>query len=79
MFLSVASKHAPIETTRAKGSKLPWLTTELMNVMPKRDFYRKTAKKSNSQRHWLLYEELRNFVNSEVKRYEVEKYTRQIR
>ncbi|XP_028403934.1 uncharacterized protein LOC114526522 [Dendronephthya gigantea] len=78
LFLSIANKHAPIKTTRIKGSKLPWLTTELMDAMRKRDFYRKMAKKSNLQRHWTLYKDLRNFVNSEVKRCKAEYYTRLI-
>ena len=46
LFLWIANKHTPIKTTRIKGSKVPWLTTELMDAMRKRDFYHKTAKKS---------------------------------
>ena len=78
LFFSTANKHAPIKTTRIKGFKFPWLTTELMDTMRKRDFYRKKAKKSNLQSHWVLYKKLRNLVNSEVKRCKAEYYTRLI-
>ena len=79
LFSCIANNHAPLKTARMKGTKSPWMTTQLTEAMQKRDFYHRKAKQSNCSGYWTLYQQPRNFVNAEVKRCKSEYYTRTIK
>ena len=68
-----------MKTARIKGTKSPWMTTQLTEAMQKRDFYHRRAKQSNCSGYWTLYQQTRNFVNVKVKRCKSEYYTRTIK
>ena len=37
LFLEVCDKHAPLRTKHVRASKIPWITSELKNLMYRRD------------------------------------------
>ena len=66
-FLAVADAHAPPVTRRVRSEYAPWLTTEIKNKIYNRDFLKKKAVKTGSERIHKAYEEARNDLNKLVK------------
>ena len=67
-FLQVLDLHAPLRCMRVRGNSLPLMSSYIRNLMKQRDFYKKRAIKYNAQNHWMKYKELRNKVNSEIRK-----------
>ncbi|XP_073250681.1 uncharacterized protein [Porites lutea] len=67
MFSEVADQHAPVKRRRVKGTPLPWMNSQISDSMKERDWAHRKARKSNSARHWSMYEKLRNKVNGLVR------------
>ena len=57
---NVNEKHAPLQSKRARGDSLPWLTSDIRTMMRKRNFHHKRAQKTKSIDEWKTYKELRN-------------------
>ena len=57
---NVIEKHAPLQSKRARGDSLPWLTSDIRTMMRKRNFHHKRAQKTKSIDEWKTYKELRN-------------------
>lgn len=63
MFSDVADQHAPVKFCRAKGTKNPLVTNEVIEIRRDRNYHHKKAKTSGSPYHWSLYRKLRNCAN----------------
>ena len=59
-FNTTADKHAPLATKRVRVDSLPWLTSEIREMMRKRDVHHKRVQKQKSTVEWIKYKELRN-------------------
>ena len=66
-FLVAADTHAPPVTRRFRSEYAPWLTTEIKNKIYNRDFLKKKAVKTGSERIHKAYKEARNELNKLVK------------
>jgi hypothetical protein len=51
---------------RVRANSLPWINSNIKELMRMRDFHKKRAAKYNSQTHWDKYKEIRNKVNTEM-------------
>lgn len=68
-FIETSNKHAPMVKRRLKKRVNPWMSSDIVKLMYKRDYYKKKAiSADNSAQLWQLYKETRNLVNKEVKR-----------
>ena len=47
MFLEVSEKHAPMKSFNGKSSRPPWLTSDLLKMMHKRDEIHEAACRSS--------------------------------
>ena len=47
-FLDILNKHAPITNILVKGNKIPYITSELKNMIRQRDYLRAKANKTGS-------------------------------
>ena len=74
LFTDVANRHAPIRKLRMKGRHAPWMTTNLSDAMPDRDYHRRNAVKSNSEYQWKLYKQGKISVNKLIKKYKSDYY-----
>ena len=58
---------------RVRQSSVPWLTFDIKKMMKERDYHKnkkkeKSAIKYGSQNHWMLYQSVRNKVNSMMRK-----------
>ena len=67
VFMRIINFHAPIKTKRIRGTPLPWLDGDILQLMRQRDHAHKTAKRSGSQIHWDVYKKLRNKVTYKIR------------
>ncbi len=67
-FKTVLDRHAPIRHKRVKRSSIPWLNSDIKQMMRNRDFHKKQSVKHGSGYHWRLYQTLRNKVNTEIRK-----------
>ena len=75
---TTADKRAPIVTRRIRGRSLPWLTSEVKQMMHERDLLHKKAIKSNKELHWSSYKRLRNMVTAKMRKEKSAYYTTQL-
>ena len=68
LFTNVADQHAPLKKSRISGLHTPWLTSELIQLMHKRDYSHRKALKTNFHQHWTSYKRIKNIVNKEIKK-----------
>ena len=62
-FLDILNKHAPITNIQVKGSKIPYVTSELKAMIRQRDYLRAKANKTGSSVPRQAYGQVRAKVN----------------
>ena len=62
LFLQVVDRHAPVLTFRKKRGSHPWVTGEILQLMQKRNFFRKKFQQTKDQNYWERYKHLRGQV-----------------
>ena len=62
----IFDKHAPPLTKRIRGKKCQWMNNDIKDLMRKRDFHLKKARKTNKD-DWSIYKRLRNCCNNMIK------------
>ena len=65
-YLGVLDRHAPFRHVRIRGNSMPWVNSDIKNLMRLRDYHKKQAVKFNSQFHWDKFRETRNELNSSL-------------
>ena len=66
-FLEVSNVHAPLRSKCVRGSKSPWITTELKKMMHLRDRLKIKAIRSGDAIDWNNFKRARNNVNNAIK------------
>ena len=74
-FLSVSNKHAPIKTSRLKVRSNPWMTSDIVKLMYKRDRIHNLAVKRKDDSLMDEYRKLRNSVTDMIKNRKKEYFT----
>ena len=72
---NVIDQHVPLDTKRVRASTLPWLTSEIRALMRSRDFHHKRAQKTQADREWRAYRDLRNKTTSLIRKSKREYYS----
>ena len=72
---NVIDQHVPLDTKRVRTSTLPWLTSEIRALMRSRDFHHKRAQKTQADREWRAYRDLRNKTTSLIRKSKREYYS----
>ena len=67
MFLGCVDKHAPLKLKRIRKKRSPWIASELLCKIRKRDFLKKKAISSNNSATWDQFKRARNQANNVVK------------
>ena len=62
----VSDVHAPLRSKRVRGSKSPWITTELKKMMHLRDRLKIKAIRSGDAIDWNNFKRARNNVNNAI-------------
>ena len=78
LFLTAADKHAPIVTRRVRGYSVPWLTSDLKQLIHERDYHHKKALSTNKELHWSNYKRLRNTINTRMRKEKSNYYANQL-
>jgi hypothetical protein len=68
LFLQVLDRHASLRCMRVRGNSIPWMSSNIRGLMRLRDLHKGRAVKYNAQNHWIKYKQLRNKVNSEIRK-----------
>ena len=70
-FLSILTpvmdKHAPLRRSRVKLKCSPWMTTDILELIHKRDILKKKAKISLKDDDWVKYKKARNNVTAQIR------------
>ena len=66
LFLEVSDAHAPLRSKRVRGSKSPWITTELKKMMHLRDRLKIKAIRSGDAIDRNDFKRARNNVNNAI-------------
>ena len=77
-FNEVLNWHAPLRHQRVRQSSIPWLNSNIKNLMRKRDYHKKQSVKYNSEHHWRLYQSFRNNVNIQPRKSKSHYYRQKI-
>ena len=67
LFLEVLDKHAPLQQKKVRSNKVPWITSEIKNLINKRDKLKRKAIISKSEIDWINYKTSRNQINIELR------------
>ena len=67
LLMSSIDKHAPVKHKRIGKKKSPWITSDLLQKMHKRDYLKKKAVQTNDQNYWRQYKVARNETNNTIK------------
>jgi len=67
LFLEVCDVHVPLRTKHVNASKSPWITSEVKNLMYRRDRLKMKALRTGDPRDWSNFKKLRNEVNNSIK------------
>ena len=65
-FLDILNKHAPIINIQVKGNKIPYVTSELKNMIRQRDYLKAKANKTGSHILRQAYNQIRAKVNQKM-------------
>ena len=60
VFLTVSNKCAPFETRRLKNRNNPWIDSNIVRLIYKRDYLKRKAVKYKSDELWESYKQIRN-------------------
>ena len=74
-FLCVSDKHAPIKTSRLKVRSNPWMTSDIVKLMYKRDKIHDLAVKRKDDSLMNVYRKLRNAITDMIKNRKREYFT----
>ena len=66
LFLEVCDVHAPLRTKHVRASKSPWITSELNNLMYRRDLLKIKALRTGDPKDWSNFKKLRNEVDNSI-------------
>ena len=58
---------APLRTKRVRGSKAPWITTELKQLIHQRDVLKIKVIQSKNPQDWSAFKKARNTLNNDIK------------
>jgi hypothetical protein len=75
IFLTVADRHAPPITRKLRSVYAPWITSEIKNLMHRRDFLKRKAVKTGSKQFHDAFAKERNELNKLIKRTKAEYFT----
>ena len=67
IFLDICGKHAPLITKKIRGSKCPWLTSEVSKLINTRQYQLRKAKRSGLDEDWSNYRKSRNQVTAAIR------------
>ena len=67
LLMSSIDKHAPVKHKRIGKKKSPWITSDLLQKMHKRDYLKKKAVQTNDQNYRPQYKVARNEINNAIK------------
>ena len=67
-FTSILDKHFPTRRKRIRQKTHPWLDSNILSLMRRRDHVHKRAKQSGDNESWTLYRHLRNQVTSNLRK-----------
>ena len=65
--MSSINKHALVKHKRIGKKKSPWITSDLLQKMHKRDYLKKKAVQTNDKNYWRQYKVARNETNNAIK------------
>ena len=63
LFLEVLNKHAPLCHKKLRVNSVPWLTSEIKNLINSRDRLKRKAIITNLDSDWSSYKVFKNKVN----------------
>ena len=63
----VLDKHAPLQHKKLRSKKLPWITSNIKELINKRDKLKRKAIFTNLEQDWLNYKTSRNEVNIKLR------------
>ena len=69
MFLGCVDEHAPLKLKRVRKKRSPWITSELLCKIRRRDFIKKKTISFNNSAAWEQFKRARNQENNAKKRY----------
>ena len=75
LFLEVLNKHAPVSSTRIRGSNLPYITADVRQLSRQRDFLRKKANKMESRYLPQAFQQIKHRVTYTVRKLRYDHYT----
>ena len=78
-FNKVLNRHAPLRHQRVRQSSIPWLNSNIKNLMRKLDYRKKQSVKYNFEHRWRLYEPFRNNVSIQLRKNKSHYYRQKIR
>jgi hypothetical protein len=78
LFLEVLDKHAPIQHIGKKSSSIPWLTSEIKNLLFDRDKKKRRAMITKLNADWDKYKASRNKVNIALRQAKADNYRNKI-
>ena len=73
-FLNIAVKHAPMKQSRVKGNDVPWMSSALKDIMNERNCLYHKAIKSKNLVDWTKYKEVKNSVNTQIRKCKLDYY-----
>jgi len=62
LYLKIVNKHAPVLTFRKKRDPHPWVTSEILQLLHNRNYFKKKFKQTKDQGDWEMYKHLRHQV-----------------
>ena len=68
LFLQVCDVHAPLRTKHVRASKSHWITSELKNLMYRRDRLEIKALRTGDVSDWSNFKKLGNEENNSIKK-----------
>ena len=78
IFLTVADRHAAPITKKVRSEYAPWITSEIKNMMHRRDFLKRKAVKTGSKQFHDAFTKVRNELNKLIKRTKTDYFTNTI-
>ena len=66
-FIDISNNCAPMETRRLKHRNNPWINSQIIELIYKRDYLKRTAIKNKNEETWLLYRRAMNNVTEMIK------------
>ena len=67
-FIQISNCHAPIKSRRLKDRYNPWMSREIIDLMYERDRKKQQAVKLKSSEKWEQYTQLRNEINTKIRK-----------